>query len=279
MIAHNIDSINSRPDDPASLLEAYALYALPEADARAVEEYLATGGDADDRARLVQWEETAAMLPHLLEPVAPAPQLRTRLLAQVYADALEESGGTVAPVRGTLPPQGPSVAVSAPVSLSAWRERRTRLAAWASGAVAAALLLVTVGLGAWTAALQSDVAVRNRVIADQRRDLAAVGETRTLAATQSGAMAQGQLLRLANPQAAVLTISGLPPLAQGRVYQVWFIQGNTPTGAGLFSPNADGTWSGLVRGDVTSAQTIAISAEPAGGSSAPTGNIVATGML
>lgn len=281
MTASTYDHSDQNPierDDPASLLPAYALHALPEADARAAEAFLAAGGERATAA-LGAWEETAAMLPYLLEPAAPAPQLRTRVLARVYADALAEP-----PAPGVLPgghphaPFGPAVPSRLPVSLAA-RRAPTRLFGWVSGAVAAILLFAALGLGAWSASLQDGVAVRDRVIADQRDELAAVGTTRTIAGTQPGASARGELLRLANPQAAVLTISGLPPLAQGRVYQVWFIQGTTPVGAGVFSPNPDGSWSGLVRGDVTTARTIAITAEPTGGSPAPTGDIVAAGML
>lgn len=222
------------------------------------------------------------MLPYLLEPASPPPQLRTRVLARVYTDAIAASA--LPDVDATAPVT--PVAVPPPIALSMWRERRTRLRVWVQGAVAAVLVFAVIGLGAWALSLQSGVQVRDRliaeqgrVVAEQGREIAAIGATRTIAGTQSGGAARGQLLRLTDPQAAVLTISGLPPLAQGTVYQVWFVRGMTPVGAGVFAPNPDGTWSGLVRGDVTVAQAVAISVEPAGGSPAPTGDIVATGML
>ena len=117
------------------------------------------------------------------------------------------------------------------------------------------------------------------MIATQSSAIAAAGTTKPLSATSANVPARGEVLRLANNQAAVLTISGLPTLSNGKVYEVWFIAGATPVGAGLFSPNPDGSWSGLVHGDVTSAQAIAISVEPSGGSPAPTGDIVAKGSL
>ncbi|MHB8647059.1 MAG: anti-sigma factor [Thermomicrobiales bacterium] len=245
--------------DPSSLLAAYALHALHPEEEVAVEEYLAAHPDAADE--MVMLKEAAAMLPYSVPPVTPSPQLRVRLMADVYQDALADAG--------KRPRTAPPIALD--------RARTRRGVIWPFAAVI--LLVLTVGFGGWVAILNHDLTGKNRVIATQRGAIAAAGMTKPITGTTPNAPARGELLRLASDQAAVLTISGLPPLAAGKVYEVWFIAGTTPTSAGLFSPNADGSWSGLVRGDVPNAQTLAISVEPIGGSIAPTGEIVATGSL
>lgn len=258
---------NNRPSEaserdgphPSDLLAAYALHALPPEEEAAVEEYLAAHPDAANE--MVMLKEAAAMLPYSVPPIAPSPQLRVRLMADVYREALAEVGE---------PPRA-----AAPIPLSTYRARRGIV--WPFAAVI--LLVLTIGFGGWAAALHGDLSGKDRVIATQRSAIAAAGTTKPIAGTTPNIPARGELLRLADNQAAVLTIGGLPALANGKVYEVWFIAGNTPVGAGLFSPNPDGSWSGIVRGDVTSAQAIAISVEPTGGSAAPTGDIVAKGAL
>lgn len=258
---------NERPTEtpeadetPSSLLAAYALHALSSEETAAVEEYLVAHADAADDLALLK--EAAAMLPYSVPPMTPSPQLRLRLMADVYREALTEAAAQPPPTR--------------PVPLERARARRGGVV-WPVAAVI--LLILTLGFGGWAASLHRDLGENERVIATQRSAIAAAGTTKPLSATSANVPARGEVLRLANDRAAVLTISGLPPLTDGKVYEVWFIADTTPVGAGLFSPNADGSWSGLVRGDVARAQAIAISVEPPGGSAAPTGDIVAKGSL
>ncbi len=249
-----VDTPETDAEDPSSLLAAYALHALSREDEAAVDAYLAAHPDAADD--LTMLKEAAAMLPYGVPSITPSPQLRLRLMADVYQDALSEAGE---------PQRAPP-----PVSLERARARRERGLIWQFAAVI--LLVLTLGFGSWAVSLNRDLSDKDQVIA-------AAGMAKPVLATTPNASARGELLRLANNQAAVLTITGLPALASGHIYQVWFINGSTPVGAGLFSPNTDGSWSGLVHGNVTQAQAIAISVEPAGGSAAPTGDIVAKGSL
>ncbi len=248
-------------ETPATLLAGYALHALSPGETAAVEEYLATHSDAANDVALLK--ETAAMLPSTLPPMTPSPQLRLRLMADVYREALAEAGD-----------QSPA---PQPIPIERARTRRNSGVIWPFAAVI--LLILSLGFGSWAVTLNRDLGARDHVIATQSSAIAAAGTTRPLSATSANVPARGEVLRLANNQAAVLTIAGLPALTNGKVYEVWFIAGATPVGAGLFSPNPDGTWSGLLHGDVTNAQAVAISVEPSGGSPAPTGDVVAKGSL
>jgi len=246
---------------PSDLFAAYALHALSPEEEATVEQYLAAHPDAVND--LVMLKEAAAMLPYSVPSFAPSPGLRVRLMADVYQEALAEIGERP---RSTTP-----------ISLDHARARRQAGVIWPFAAVI--LLVLSIGFGGWAAALNTDLTGKDHVIATQSSAIAAAGMTKAITGTTPNVATRGELLRLASDQAAVLTISGLPSLANGNVYEVWFVAGAAPIGAGLFSPNPDGSWSGLVHGDVTNAQAIAISVEPSGGSPAPTGAIVAKGTL
>jgi anti-sigma-K factor RskA len=245
---------DSEREKITSLFGAYALDALPDEDMAAVEAYLAAHPDAEGEVAMLK--DAAAMLPYSVTAATPDPRVRLRLMAQVYQEALAETGR----------------AAPAPTPI----RQRPRDLIWP---IAAAILLVcTLGLGGWAAALRHDVHRKDAEIAAQQTTAASAFSTSPVQGTQPGAPTRGEVLKLGGTQ-AVLTISGLPPLASGKVYQVWFIAANTPVGAGIFSPNPDGSWSGIVHGDISTAQAIAISVEPSGGSPAPTGDIVAKGSL
>ena len=254
---HPAEMLEQTEMAPDELLAAYALHALAPEEILAVEAYLATHPEAVDEVTVLK--EAVAMLPYGVPSQAPSPGLRLRLMARVYQEALEERG------------ERPRAQQPVPI-----RRARAGLL-WPFAA--AILLFLTVGFGGWATALHRDVSQKDQVIATQRSAIGQAGVTSPLVGTAPNATTRGEVLKLANTQAAVLTITGLPPLANGKVYEVWFIAGTTPVGAGLFSPNADGSWSGLVRGDVITAQAIAITIEPFGGSITPTGAIVAEGSL
>ena len=87
------------------------------------------------------------------------------------------------------------------------------------------------------------------------RRYAAKGANATLLVSQSGE--------------AVLAARRLPPLASGTVYELWVIAGGRARPAGLFR----GSLATLTR-PVPRGATVAVSVEPAGGSSRPTGPAV-----
>src|SRR5581483_3650103 len=79
---------------------------------------------------------------------------------------------------------------------------------------------------------------------------------------------------LVNPQRGVLLIaSNLPPTPEGRIYEMWLVPPKGgPRPAGLFQSETSGSAMYFMSGPVDRAQTVAVavSVEPASGSSAPT---------
>jgi anti-sigma-K factor RskA len=74
-----------------------------------------------------------------------------------------------------------------------------------------------------------------------------------------------------------LTVTGLPALETGKVYQLWFLGRSVPISAGTFAAKPDGSSEFELSGLAWSPEYtgIAITIEPRGGNAAPTSDIVA----
>jgi len=70
----------------------------------------------------------------------------------------------------------------------------------------------------------------------------------------------------------VFTGSNLPSVPPGRVYQLWFISGQTPVSAGLITPGPGGPLDAVlaVPVGIPAPAVMAVTVEPAGGVPAPT---------
>ena len=64
--------------------------------------------------------------------------------------------------------------------------------------------------------------------------------------------------------------SGLEPLPQDQVYELWVIQGETPAAAVCVRPGDDGSVFGFADNQVTGSEVLAVTVEPSSCSDAPT---------
>jgi anti-sigma-K factor RskA len=71
-------------------------------------------------------------------------------------------------------------------------------------------------------------------------------------------------------------LDALPPLAAGRAYQLWTLDGPAPVSLGVLGDGTSRAVAVAVPADTT---RVAISDAPAGGEVLPTGPIVATGEV
>jgi anti-sigma-K factor RskA len=94
-------------------------------------------------------------------------------------------------------------------------------------------------------------------------------------------VAYGQLINDPNDNTTILVLSGLPQLEPGKVYQFWWIKGETPIGAETFTVDARGR--AVVRvtssGPPTDYNAMGITVEPEGGSLTPTTTPVMLGQI
>jgi anti-sigma factor RsiW len=194
-------------------VEAYALGALDEAERAHVERHIKDCPAC--RRRLNKAEETAHMLAFVPQPVEPPIRCKRKVLARVEQDALLSK-----PIRGS--------------------RFRPSLPVWSG--LAAMLLVMVLGAG-WTIRLQREV---ERLRAENTQQQAEMNQMRTSVAQfnmMDSILANAEAMRELHGEGpaesavartymkpgdnrAVLEVHNLPPLPEGKVYQVWVARPN-----------------------------------------------------
>jgi anti-sigma-K factor RskA len=181
------------------------------------------------REELVDLQEAAAALSYLAEAPAPSPDLGDRIVAAAVAER-----PNVVPLR-------------------------RRWTTPALGAVAAAAAGVAIGLGIWASSLSDDLSATEEalaLVADQNAEHVPVsGANGTLVVGEDGT--------------AALLINDLDRAPDGKTYQVWVIEGDTPLPAGIFE-GGEATSVVPVEETVTPGSVVAVTVEADGGVELPT---------
>jgi anti-sigma-K factor RskA len=221
---------------------SYLLGALPDEEAAAFEAHLA-------ECRLCREEvdalaPAARALPSAVDPVAPPPALKARIMGEVEREAsLLAAAGAEADRPAAPAPAGA-------------RRRRPWLGLprFAPVAVAAVLLLgVAIGVGISQLGGSGERTVQVQVLDKARApDTAAEVEL--------------------TDQSATLVARGLPAPPSGRVYQIWLTRPGRPPQptSALFTPRRDGMATATVPGDLEGVRQMLVTDEPDGGSQEPT---------
>ena len=149
------------------------------------------------------------------------------------------------------------------------------------GAIGALAAIALVGMLVWNVNLRGEVQ-------DLRQELDSI-RTENSSLRESANATVYQLLPTADaPQNAhaqawfsiqgsgVLSVANMPPLEDGTTYQFWYVTDspNAPIPGGTFAVDGNGQGFMLIPADVDGVTSIAVSIEPEGGSSAPTGTIL-----
>jgi anti-sigma-K factor RskA len=217
-----------------------------------------------------QFRGVVELLPDALAVEPASPDLKSRVLAQAAA----ESGRGTARV-----PQRPASP----------RQRRFGWL-WPAGgsplpaAAMAVLVMAVLGLTAWNMALRQNVQERDQVLLQHQaviRSLVAGGQVHQVKGTEAAPEAAAVLIQNSGREDSVLIITGLASLPAGMEYQVWHIIGQdvAPIGAGTFSIPDSNALLVTIPINFSPTESIGVSVEPAGGSPAPTGDIVLLGTL
>lgn len=259
-------------------IDAWALGALPEAEARAVEAHLETCADCRAEARALA--RVAAGRAASAPDEEPSPGVRDGLMAAASGSAAPRTAGRVeTPV---------AVPVAPP---SSWTSR----AGWL---VAAAALLLAAYLTWDGLRLRDRVATLSAELAEARA-LVAASETRTADLQRAADRGTSAMAVLTAPDLAridlagqpdapdaravaywsrargmVFTASKLPPPPPATTYQVWVVTaGPVPISAGLIEPDITGQVDVVFAtpGDIPQPVAIVVTLEPAGGVPSPTG--------
>jgi anti-sigma-K factor RskA len=263
-------------DEWRDLAAAYVLGALTAEERKAFEAHLATCAECTAEVRSLT--PAAGALAQAVPQVEPPAALRARVLTYASRSARpSENREAVVPMAA---PPAPG-------------ERATTLLSWLA---AAASLLVAAGLGIYAFQLRGRVETLEARLQDALAR-AQTSEGQLANAVRVSNQAQTQIAVLTAPdvtrvdltgqpvapaasaraffsrsRGVVLSASNLPPLQAGFTYQLWFIVNKVPVAGGLFQPDAAGGSNVLLAVDPNAPrpEALAVTSEPAGGSTAPT---------
>ena len=223
------------------LKEAFVLGALPEGERREFEEYLTS--HPERQAEIEELGAVAGLLALSPEEHEPSLELRRRIMNAVEAEA-----------------------VRPPASRRSWLTKVREFLGVRNLALGAATMLV-IGLFSWSMLLRGEVqdlqgrlqSLQNQPQGPQMVKLEGSG-------TQQGA--QAKVVTLEGDR-AVLVVEDMPPVPEGKTYQVWVIEDEVPKPSGLFKPEQDSV-AAVVKHPVGGGDVIAVTVEPEGGSPQPT---------
>jgi anti-sigma-K factor RskA len=263
------------------LFPFYALDALTDEERAEVEAYVA--GNPAAGARLLAAQDAVTAFAAELEPIAPEPAVKARLMARIADEAAAQPAAAERPMT-TARPSAPARPARAPQPA-----RRPSLRDFFFGRALgfAVLLLLLGGFGLWRLAQQTN-ALRAQIAALEAQAAALQSDVDRLRTTNDTLWAElaardetaaGTLTMLPNGDEVTLWVANLPPPPADSTYQAWLIVGGAPVSAGTFAVDATGqghhTIANATPGNF---EAVGVSLEPAGGSEQPTpGNIILLG--
>lgn len=166
------------------------------------------------------------------------------------------TGGIDAPPRVTA--VGEAAATTRDATVIPFARRTTT---WIAAAAAAAVIAVGGAVwGPWADDQPPRLTAIQQV--EQAKDAT------TVTKNQSGITATVAFSRSLDRSA--LTVEGMPPAPQGKVYQLWYIGAGGARSAGFMTAGQDGAGEAVLAGSLMGAQKVGVTVEPAGGSASPT---------
>lgn len=257
------------PEELRDLLAAWALDAVDDRERAVVERAIAADPELALEARGLL--ETTALLAGSVA-AAPPPALRADVLAAIAREPQQTpSDDDAAAHPGAAAPSTPApVATPAPTAAPhetpapSPQPRRHGPGRWQRFALAAVV--------AGALAVPATVAYQTSQRAEQAEQQVAALEQamREPGATlvQGDVAGGGRAAAVLTDGTAVFTASDLPDPGEGLAYQLWRADGETMVSAGVLSTH-DGRVTTTVSADIP-VDVLAVSIEPAGGSTAPT---------
>ncbi|GAA1711590.1 anti-sigma factor [Dietzia cercidiphylli] len=261
-------------------LDLYALDALDQEEADAVEQALVAATPDQRSSMLAHIRSTREVVADLVADadldVPPPPSLRTRVLDLVTAEAGTGHDAPTPDADDTGDTGGAAV-----VDLSQMRERR-RPGTWTFLATAAAAIVlvaagVTIGRLTGDAGPEDNLPVASPPAATMPDEVTSLLTAPDLEVSRGQVGGTGSATVLASKTAdmAVISMTGIPEPAEGRAYQLWLMgPDHDPIPAGTMESGEVGPSPSAELSGIRNSAQIGITEEPAGGSPAPTGEVL-----
>jgi hypothetical protein len=271
-------------EERLDLIPFYALGTLPAAERDSMRAHLEAGCPIC-QAALADARVLAGHLAMTLEPIAPPPRVRERLVQRVKADV------QIATSQTRSVETKPDPMANSPL-------RRTSTADWVRS-------ILTAGIAAAVAYFAASIAFDHRAgrieqqVVQVESHLSEMQSTikrteQNIALPRSPAVQMVQMKGTADAPKALADISwdkargvwyfyatGLPPAASGKTYELWFVAGDKKVRAGIFdvTPAGEGSLVASIPADLGPLTLAAVTDEPAGGSVQPTGKFWLTAAI
>ena len=262
----------------------YALDALDASETRQIEEHLM--GCDQCQTELEAWRDTSSRIAYVADPIQPSADLRQRILKEVRAlKNQNQHPVTVAPILQ----KSSSSRLPIPPNLPWWRTA-PGIAAIAASLVLATALTSFLVFRQREGELRSEVASLSKRLEEQKDEIAlAKSENELLSdpsaralmlmGTEAAPNARAKLVVDNKTGRALLVAQNLPAAPTGKAYQLWFIADGQPLPGRTFSTDSQGR--AVLHDQIPEAgrkaSIFAVTVEPAGGVSSPTGEKVLLG--
>ena len=227
---------------------AYVLDALDPAERERFERHLRRCSSCtDDVGRMTSTATALAMA----VAAEPPPGLKQRVLVAAASTP-------------QLPPLQPAAA----------RRRRGRHVIRSAWFPRLALGVAAVGVAAAVVLAVVTVSTQDRLntVQAQNQAIAAVlaAPDAQIATAKSSTGGNATVVLSYAQQKMIFTSSGLKPLPNAKVYELWLLSGQSAVSAGLLPQPTDGKTAPVLASGLTSADKVGVTVEPAGGTSSPT---------
>lgn len=240
------------------LAESYGLGALDAGERAAFEQHLASCPEC--QRAVADALLVADALPYTLTPVDPPAALRSKLMM-----AAAPVAPAAAPAMSLRWLAVAAALIAASAGTFAWTEYRRASAAQVAAAQSQAQVEALQGQ---LTALQTQADTARRAI----DILAADDLSRVELKGQAAAPAASGRAYLSPARGLLFSTVGLPPLPEGRVYQLWYVTAAAPLSAALVSPDEAGRFTMIINTPIgVRPSALAMTIEPAGGLPAPSG--------
>ncbi|MDV7999790.1 anti-sigma factor [Rhodococcus sp. IEGM 1408] len=278
---------HDHPESPDTVLpenlDLYALDALPEQESESVEQALVSATPEQRTSMLAHIRSTRELAAELVAvadlDVRPPAALRARVLDLVAAAEPRGSGATGTPA-DARPGDDLSGGGGTVVDLSAARDRRRPgMMTFLAAAAAIALLAAGVTIGRLTdgGAAEENLPVAAPPAATMPEQVSSLLAAEDLEVARGRIGGTGNATVLASQAAdmAVISMTGIPEPANGRAYQLWLMgPDHDPIPAGTMESGQVGPAPSAQLSGIRASTQIGITEEPAGGSPAPTGEVL-----